>query len=234
MAYIVVMSKKARKEVTQYEWLENYLTELIVPPEPEVAKVEEEVKKVQSEQCIKDGCKRIHKSIVDCVLKMCPMCCFEANNDVMSCNIHLNNKKQFILEEKYIEEGLNTKKRKTFLHIEDRFDAPGQTVVLFCLKDFVQRREWSEDIMERFEQLDRVKLREKKMAQIKEGLVVPAAPLPHKNQSNYVDDVVNIGFKIAARSRSKSINKHQTNWAAIQESWKSEYGHDYKFVDKFR
>ena len=88
--------------------------------------------------------------------------------------------------------------------------------------------------MERFEQLDRVKLREKKMAQIKVGLVVPAAPLPHKNQSNYLDDVVNIGYKIAARSRSKSINKHQTNWAAIQESWKSEYGHDYKFVDMFR
>ena len=220
---------KAAKEAIKYEWLENYLTELIVPPESEVVKAEEEVKKVQSEQCTKEGCKRIHKTIVDCVLKMCPMCCFEANNDVMSCNIHLNSKKQFILEERYIEEGLNIKKRKTFLHSEDRFDAPGQTVVIFCLKDFVQRREWSEDIMERFEQLDRVKLREKKLTQIKQGLPAPVASTGHPQ-----DGVVNIGYRIAARVRSKSVKKHQANWLAQQENWKKKYGHDYKIVNKFR
>ncbi len=224
--------KKSGREAIKYEWLEDYLTELILPPEAEVVKIEEEVKKVQSEQCSKEGCKRIHKTIVDCVLKMCPMCCFEANNDVMSCNIHLNNKKQFILEEKYIEEGLNYKKRKTFLHSEDRFDAPGQTVVIFCLKDFVQRREWSEDIMERFEQLDRVKLREKKLAQIKQGLAAPLASSTSKGHQQ--DEVVNIGYRIAARVKSKSINKHQTNWLALQESWKKKYGHDYKIVNKFR
>jgi len=227
------MSKKPRKDPVKYEWLEDYLMQLIVPPEPEVVQPEEEVKKVQSEQCSKEGCKRTHKSIADCDLKMCPMCCFEANNDVMSCNIHLNNKKQYILEEKYIEEGLNTKKRKTFVHVEDKFDAPGQSVVLFCLKDFVQRREWSEDIMERFEQLDRIKLREKKMAQIKEGLTVPAASTI-KNRIHQQENTVNTGYRIASRVRSRSIKKHQTNWLAIQDGWKSKYGHDFSIVDKFR
>jgi len=102
------------------------------------------------EQCTNMCSKRTGKSckknqdVNECLNKMCFTCCMEQSNEV-SCNGHLRMRLKLEAEERYIEEGLNEKLRKKtkFLHFEDKFQNYGQTVVIWCLKDFCQNKRYA-------------------------------------------------------------------------------------------
>jgi hypothetical protein len=89
---------------------------------------------------------------------MCFLCCYYARKlDFRDCGVHHQQTVErerkwhpliliyfsyllfcFIGEDKYIEEGLSKKQKKIklpYFH-EDRFTDAGQTVVIWCLKDF--------------------------------------------------------------------------------------------------
>ena len=92
--------------------------------------------------------------------RMCYACCLVTDNFAM-CAYHMAKKKKkdgiyhlllsnniykhFIEEERYIDEalGLNKKREvRRFHHIEDRLTNFGQTVVIWCFRDFCQNKKY--------------------------------------------------------------------------------------------
>lgn len=95
-------------------------------------------------RCRNVGCKRKDKA--DCVHHMCFQCC-----DVqgIACEGHRASKLRKLEEDKYIEEGIKSlsKQKTSFYHFEDRFMKSGQTVVVWCLRDFLRNKHWSGDVL---------------------------------------------------------------------------------------
>ena len=52
-----------------------------------------------------------------------------------------------IEEDKLVDLGIQRSYKRTFFHPEDRFTGEGQTVLVWCLKDFVKNRCYSEDAL---------------------------------------------------------------------------------------
>ncbi len=90
-----------------------------------------------------------------CVHGFCFKCCYKHSKDSNTyCPAHFQLSKKRDIEERYIEEGLNAKKKyKTkFYHYEEKFTNFQQTVTLWCSKDFYNNPAYSGDI---FEQVNR-------------------------------------------------------------------------------
>lgn len=87
---------------------------------------------------------------------MCLKCCLQMDNSI-KCPGHMAIKQKkegvsicYIVceyndnldEERYIEEGMNKRRKKTrdFLHVENRLQFYNQTVVIWCLEDFLRNK----------------------------------------------------------------------------------------------
>ena len=106
--------------------------------------------------CAIEGCKR--KSKLNCCNRCCFQCCMESNSE-KNCIGHSTDRAKRAEEDRYIDiaEG-NYKQRSRnnkFNHFEERFDGFNQTVVVFCLKDFLRTRQFSEEIFLTYEREDR-------------------------------------------------------------------------------
>lgn len=94
------------------------------------------------------GCRARVK--VDCCNAMCFSCCLTAitTSDTV-CQAHLQEKLDKEADERFFEEGFNelhnkrsTHKKKTnFYHYEDLFQNFGETVVVWCLRDFCRSKQ---------------------------------------------------------------------------------------------
>lgn len=74
---------------------------------------------------------------------MCFLCCYYARKiDCKDCEVHHQQTLEREREDRYIEEGLAKKVKKAKLphFAEERFTDVGQTIVIFCLKDFLLNR----------------------------------------------------------------------------------------------
>jgi len=106
------------------------------------------------ERCSNPECKRIN--LKDCYLKMCVNCCSQSAKS-SSCLAHMkiaNQRKQkkesdaMFLEAAIAKENLKKLGRLAkFDHPEITFTDYNQTVVIWCLKDFLKNRKWNDDTM---------------------------------------------------------------------------------------
>jgi len=137
--------------------LDGYLA--LPQPETVDAPVEQEqpaVKaKAESIGCCLPHCKR--KGVSNCEFKLCFTHCYELNKFQCAEHYKKNIKKE--AEEKLIEVGLRveagSRQKTTFYHYEEKFMRCGETIVLWCLQDFLRRKAWSADTMEHYRRLQR-------------------------------------------------------------------------------
>mmetsp|Transcript_82644 Transcript_82644/g.162074 ORF Transcript_82644/g.162074 Transcript_82644/m.162074 type:complete len:265 (+) Transcript_82644:148-942(+) len=143
--------------------LEHYLApDEILPAEEETKEILEELKTGDapepvlfvSHDCSTEGCKK--KRTKECVLGMCFQCCFDRK---ASCNAHFRQRKKREEEEKFLEQGMlsQSKTKTSFYHYEEKFMKCDQTVVIWCLKDFLRKKEWSGDIMAQYKREQRTR-----------------------------------------------------------------------------
>ena len=129
---------------------------------------DDEVEVCGAIKCPTVGCKR--KCKAECLHKMCFLCCYEVESETW-CPAHITEKMKKMEEDRYIEEGLaGNKRRKQFDHFEDRFYQPRQTVVIFCLRDFLRYKVHSGDIFIQYEREDRQKQLRKRRAYASSGI----------------------------------------------------------------
>lgn len=95
------------------------------------------------------GCKRKHK--FGCTHFMCAQCCAEQPTS-LACPAHFRDRQKAEEEARYFAEGMKamaSKKRKTnFYHYEARFQNFGETVLLWCTRDFCRSKRASKDVLE--------------------------------------------------------------------------------------
>eukprot|EP01039_Chlorochromonas_danica_P007896 gene7896-8711_t len=99
--------------------------------------------------CESVNCRR--RAPVGCVHRMCFLCCFDAcKADGLACEEHMPQARQREEENRIIQESLMAPRRSTRLYHfrENRFTGTGQTVVIFCLHDFLANPKWHKDVFE--------------------------------------------------------------------------------------
>lgn len=115
---------------------------------------------IRDEKCsnsIVSRCNRKQKE--GCSHSMCFQCCFALTSasldgeDRKVCESHIPDVQAKEAEERYFEAGFNEhfgnvtasqRKKTRFYHYETQFDNNGETVLLWCLKDFARNKEFSE------------------------------------------------------------------------------------------
>lgn len=78
------------------------------------------------------------------------------------------------MEDKYIEEALlllTHKKTRLSHSCEERFTAPGQTVVVWCLRDFLLNPKWSGDTIAQEQRLARQEELAKRREKLRQGFL---------------------------------------------------------------
>ena len=106
---------------------------------------------LNNQQCRVNGCKK--KCKPGCVHQMCFTCCYEqpVNGTIIVCSAHFRERMKKDEEERYFEEGFaraHTKRKTNFYHYEDRFHNFGDTVVVWCQKDFNRSKRASKDVLD--------------------------------------------------------------------------------------
>ena len=79
--------------------------------------------------------------------RMCFNCCSALKQSSLctwnKCDGHLKARLRKEVEDRYIEEGMSSlgkKGRTTFYHYEEKFMKCGQTVVIWCIRDFLRKK----------------------------------------------------------------------------------------------
>lgn len=94
--------------------------------------------------CVGMDCSR--KAKKDCPASMCFKCCSQSES-IQLCLVHSLRKRKKEEEERLFVEGLDVfnKVKRTLEHFEKSFEAYGQTVLIWCFKDFCRNKKWNED-----------------------------------------------------------------------------------------
>lgn len=94
--------------------------------------------------CSIQGCKRKPKG--DCANGMCLKCCIEQKtDDPHFCQRHLSARLKKSEEDKLLQEGIASAKKRKFYHYDERFTSSQQTVLVWCSNDFYRCKRHSED-----------------------------------------------------------------------------------------
>jgi hypothetical protein len=159
-------------------------------------------------KCPTVGCKR--KCKAECLHKMCFLCCYEVESETW-CPAHVTEKMKKMEEDRYIEEGLaGNKRRKQFDHFEDRFYQPRQTVVIFCLRDFLRYKVHSGDIFIQYEREDRQKQLRKRRAYASSGIELGSS---NGSGSTYSSAAVEARQKACKEKAKIRYDKVKAMWA---------------------
>lgn len=183
--------KMSKYELNQYNAENNLILSILGPliPNPQpppVAEVAEPVDSSRGEKSSGDeavdpavvaarnklchnfakGCKR--KILQEgCLSNYCFNCCFDSGKD---CIIHMNMRQKREEDDRLIEEYGNgnkkAKKETKFYHFEERFMKAGDTVVIWCFKDFYRNKAFSGEL---FRDLERQRSRELSLLKRRSG-----------------------------------------------------------------
>jgi hypothetical protein len=115
--------------------------------------------RVEKGLCANPACKGKKKVDIVCDFKFCFLCCFNSDSK-RTCSVHLKEANNRISENKLIEEALIGEKRRKFRHFEEKLAMYGQTVLIWCLRDFCQNKKFSEDTMTYFKKQERYAARQ--------------------------------------------------------------------------
>mmetsp|Transcript_28433 Transcript_28433/g.47791 ORF Transcript_28433/g.47791 Transcript_28433/m.47791 type:complete len:337 (-) Transcript_28433:684-1694(-) len=108
-------------------------------------------KPIVDEKCHNPTCRKKASRISgsQCCNKMCFNCCYDLK---APCKIHFPFRRKREEEDKFILEGMRqeagVKKKTSFYHYEEKFMKCNETIVIWCLHDFLRRKKWSDEIME--------------------------------------------------------------------------------------
>lgn len=117
--------------------------------------ISQSAEKSNNDRCTNGFCKRKQKD--GCVNAMCFACCLKQSDAL--CSGHLVDKRKRDEEEQYIDQMLHgARTKKQFKHFEDKFSKYGDTVIIWCLKDFVQIKKFSEDVFAAYEKDNRKRM----------------------------------------------------------------------------
>jgi hypothetical protein len=161
-------SKNAVKAVNDqsFHYVNNYINSILEPRVEEPIKSDETITKetpcsssssieIVNDSCSTEGCNK--KGKVDCNLLKCYDCCVATS---VFCSGHYKEYIKKKNEARWIEEGsFGYKKVRNLHHFEDKLEDYEQTSVIFCLKDFVLTKKYSDEIFTFYKTEERRKMR---------------------------------------------------------------------------
>lgn len=145
-----------------------------------------------------------------CSFNYCFMCCYNNPEAKRSCGGHADAAKKRDNENEMITEALIGEKKRKFRHFEEKLSYYGQTVLIWCTKDFVQNKKWSEDTMAQLKKLERYAARNSRM-----NSFVGEEQFMNKTSSSSTSELLpNNGLLPKYRKRmAKKYAKVRENWA---------------------
>lgn len=186
-------------------------------------------------RCRNAGCKRKEKA--DCAHHMCFQCC---DAQGIACEGHKASKLRKLEDDRYLEEGIKSlsKQKTSFYHFEDKFMKSGQTVVIWCLRDFLRNKWWSGDTLAQ-QRAQRERLHRKRRIMGTTESTTNCASNSGKDSNNSNSNSSSNsrrGPKSDAKDLSSKANKRHikplpsavlTRFAKVKESWASVTGKQY-------
>ena len=139
---------------------------------------------LNNQQCRVTGCKK--KCKPGCVHQMCFACCYEqpVNGTIIVCDAHFRERMKKDEEERFLEEGFaraHTKRKTNFYHYEDRFHDFGDTIVVWCQKDFNRSKRASKDVLDQNAREIQSRLLKRKREQARQMMLVGSSSSSSSN-----------------------------------------------------
>ena len=169
--------------------------------------------------CKNPACKSKSKKSLPvgvCSFNYCFMCCYNNPEAKRSCGGHADAAKKRDNENEMITEALIGEKKRKFRHFEEKLSYYGQTVLIWCTKDFVQNKKWSEDTMAQLKKLERYAARNSRMNSFvgEEQFMNKTSSSSSSSSSSTSELLPNNGLLPKYRKRmAKKYAKVRENWA---------------------